>query len=145
MGRKSTYNNDILERVKMWARDGLTEKEMCAKIGITEQCFAIWKHKYIELVVALKENKEIVDAKVEQALYKKAMGFEYEETKITVDENGKKRVEKIKRFCPPSDTAMIFWLKNRQRTKWRNREEVEISDSGNLTELINVVKGFMDK
>ena len=34
------------------------------------------------------------------------------------------RVETVEHY-PPDTTAMIFWLKNRQPDRWRDRAEVE--------------------
>ena len=42
------------------------------------------------------------------SLYNKAMGFEHEG-----------------QFYPPDSTAMIFWLKNRQPKRWRDKKEVD--------------------
>ena len=36
------------------------------------------------------------------------------------------KVQTIKHY-PPSETAMIFWLKNRDPENWRDRQEVEHS------------------
>ena len=50
---------------------------------------------------------------------------------ITNHENGKKksetetvRVVDLEVEQPPATTAIIFWLKNRQPDKWRDRKEV---------------------
>lgn len=41
-----------------------------------------------------KKNKNIVDIEVENALYKRAVGYEFEETTIEIDDEGKKKVKK---------------------------------------------------
>lgn len=56
-----------------------------------------WKKKYPAISDALKKGKEVVDFEVENALLKSAM--------------------------EGNTTAQIFWLKNRKKTKWRDRPE----------------------
>ena len=48
------------------------------------------------------------------------------ETKVQTDSDGNV-ISSIKenRQIPPSVSAMIFWLKNRQRDKWRDRFDHE--------------------
>ena len=38
---------------------------------------------------------------------------------------------------PPDTTACIFWLKNRQKAAWRDRQEVEHSGKVSLEELVS--------
>lgn len=141
-GPKSKYDEIIYPQLCKWmARSGLTEIQIAAELGISYKQFKIWKQKYKEIGAALKEPKNFVDSLVEDALLKNAFGFEYTEESVT--RNGD--VVSLKKYSKPDTTAIIFWLKNRQRTKWRNREELEISDNGNLNDLLNAVKGIMDK
>ena len=81
---------------------------------------AEWKENYPELMKILEENNEYYDDKVEQALLKRALGYEYEETEIVASKDGKtSKVKKTKKEVPPDTTAIIFWLKNRNPKKWR--------------------------
>ena len=113
MGRKSTYDPAILPAVEMWARDGLIDEEIAAKLGICSHTLYSWKRKYTQLAQALKRSKEIVDAEVEQALF-----------------NATKKGD---------TTAMIFWLKNRQPGKWRDKRNLEVEGD------IEIRAGFDDE
>jgi transposase-like protein len=113
---------------KQYSRDGLIESEIATKLGIAESTLYEWKNKYPEFAEAIKEGKPVVDSKVEDSLLRRAMGYEYEETKIIATKDGKAtRVEKTKKFIPPDVTAQIFWLKNRQPEKWRDTSHQEIT------------------
>ena len=76
---------------------------------------------------ALKKGKEPVDIQVENALLKRALGYEYEETYTDIEDQGggrtKKHVRKVKKHMPGDTTAMIFWLKNRKPEQWREKQE----------------------
>ncbi len=99
-GRKSKYDPTMIPAVEMWARDGLTEAEIAIKLGIGHTAFNDWKRKIPEFANALKTNKETADARVEKALYTKAIEGD--------------------------TTAQIFWLKNRQPAKWRDKRDIGI-------------------
>lgn len=57
---------------------------------------------------------------MENALYKRALGYDAEETKVEV-ENGKKKITRVTKHVPPDVTAAIFWLKNRKPGAWRDK------------------------
>lgn len=126
MARKSKYDPDITPEIaEQYARDGLTNDEIAQKLGISTSTLYNWQKKYVEFLEALKKGKQVVDAKVEKALLKRALGYDYEEIKVTVNESGQKRVEKTKKQVKPDTTAQIFWLKNRLPDKWRDKHEID--------------------
>ena len=126
MGRKSRYQErvkDAFPLIFKYLVDGLTEVEICIKLGVAQSTFTKYKKENEELRELLKEGKQRPNAKVEQALYKSALGIEYEEQKITTDEHGKIKVERTKKQRAPSEVAMIFWLKNRDPDRWKDRRD----------------------
>ena len=116
-----------LTRLKGWATDGLTNEQIAENMGINPDTLYTWQNRFTEIAEALKKGKEIADREVENALYKRAIGMEYTETKQLIDTDGKKRVEKATKFIPPDSTAIIYWLKNRKPDIWRDRKETEIT------------------
>ena len=113
------------------ARDGLTDKQISHNIGIAESTIHAWKQRFPELSESLKRGKEVVDRQVENALLKSALGFEYEEE--TVANSG--AVVKTIKYSKPNVTAQIFWLKNRKRDTWRDRQDVDTNISGSVVFL----------
>jgi transposase-like protein len=128
-GRNTKYDPEQTPQLaKQYSRDGLIESEIAKKLGISEATLYNWKLKHVEFLEAIKEGKPIIDSKVEDALLRRVLGYEYEETKIIATKDGKAvRVEKIRKFVPPDVTAQIFWLKNRQPEKWRDASQHEHS------------------
>ena len=126
--------NEWLEKDKLillegWARDGLTDEQIAKNIGINRTTLYDWKKKEVNIADALKKGKEVIDYEVENALLKRALGYEYEEETY---ENGI-LTKKVKKQVPPDTTAQIFWLKNRQVKKWRDK--VEIADNDAIKKL----------
>ena len=122
-----------------WARDGLTDEQIAHNIGINVKTLWDWKVRFDPICNAIKKGKAPVDIQVENALLKRALGYEYEEvtTEITetpyIDKRGKERVrkqkhvKKTKKIVLPDTTAQIFWLKNRRPDKWRDKREEAVS------------------
>lgn len=113
---------DNLLMIEGWARQGLTDEQIAKNIGISKVTFYDWLKKYPNISNSLKRGKAPVDFEVENALLKRAIGFEYEETETIIEEidgKQKKRVKKIKKVALPETSAIIFWLKNRKPEQWR--------------------------
>jgi len=122
--------DDGLLLLSAWARDGLTDEQISHNCNITATTLYDWKNKYPEISEALKKGKEVVDIEVENALLKRAIGYEYTEQKIEI-ENGKKKVTQTIKHISPDVGAAAFWLKNRQSAKWRDKPDTtEESDKG---------------
>lgn len=127
-----------MTRIEGWARDGLTEDQIARNMGISIRSLTDWKRKYPAIVASLKKGKAPVDIEVENALYKRAIGFEYEETVTDIEEladgKQKKHIRRIKKYCPPDPISMFFWLKNRRPDKWRDKP-IEVEDRGTMEKL----------
>jgi hypothetical protein len=118
---------DGLTLLEGWARDGLTDEQIARNCRISRQTLNEWRNTYPAISDALKKGKEVVDIEVENALLKRALGYEYTETMVEQSENGFK-TRKTKKFVPPDVTAQIFWLKNRRPEVWREKQVVEVSE-----------------
>lgn len=133
---------DGLKRINSWARDGLTNVQICHNIGIAEGTLYRWQTEYPEIKKAIKDGKRPVDFEVENQLLRNAMGFEYEETRSYMEEQPdgsyKRKVDTHSRYNPPNVTAQIFWLKNRKPAQWSDRQVVE--HSGEIS-ILNEILG----
>lgn len=118
-----------LELLGGWARDGLTDEEIAKKVGISRSTLSEWKKKYPSLSDTLKNGKEIVDIKVENALLRRALGYSYvERTKEKIN-NVMVVTKEITKYVPPDTTAQIFWLKNRRPEQWREKRAIDANIS----------------
>ena len=114
---------------------GCTIKEMGEIFGVTEETMFQWMEKYPKLSESIKAGRSDADANVADRLYQKAMGYSHDSEEIKVVSDGMGigssvvRVP-VKKHYPPDSTAAIFWLKNRQPAKWREKQEIEHSGNG---------------
>ena len=138
IGRKGRHDDwvspDGLLAVQGFARDGLTDAQIAQKIGISLSTYYEWQNKFPEFSEAIKKGKAPVDVQVENALLKRALGYDYEEVITEVEEIGegrqKKHIRKVTRHVPPEVAAQIFWLKNRRPGRWRDKVET-VPEIGN--------------
>lgn len=131
-------------RVKGWARDGLTDKQIAKKIGIGIRTFYDWQKAFPQFSQTIKDGKAPVDIEVENALLQSALGHTVKirkpikvRTKKQLRDKGTIEEERIEYaeeeiYIPPQTAAQIFWLKNRRPDKWRDKppEIASVSDDG---------------
>lgn len=127
-----------LLRLEAWARDGLTDEQIAKNMGIATQTLYDWKKKHPEISEALKKGKEVVDVEVENALLKRALGYEYDEVKEKYEYGRLVERTVTRKEVVPDTTAQIFWLKNRKPEKWRDKvtQEVQLDKENNLFDAI---------
>ena len=146
---------DNLLRLSAWARDGLTDEQIAHNMGIAKSTLYEWKNKYTDLSDALSKSKDVADIEVENALFKKCIGFKTTIRKAfklkDVTYKDGKRIKETERidyaddeiYIPPDTTAIKFWLINRKNQAWKgdpdkdnsNIEPVKVQLVGELDEL----------
>lgn len=124
IGRPTNYKVEYNEQVYKLCLLGSTDKDIADFFNVDERTINRWKDDYKEFCQSIKKGKEYADANVANKLYNRALGYEHEEDKIFNDQGVPLIVPTIKHY-PPDTTAAIFWLKNRQPAKWRDKQEVE--------------------
>lgn len=150
--RKTKYHSHVepkLLLIEAWARDGMIEEDIAKKLGVAYSTFRTYRDRYSALSAALKRGQEVADVEVENALFKRALGYTYDEvTKEagTVQDpetgelvNAMVVTKRVTKEVQPDVTAQIFWLKNRRPDKWRDKQE--IGHSGNV-DINNPMKGL---
>ena len=88
-----------LEKVEVIASMGLIDEQIAVILDISPRTLNYWK-KHPAFLQSLKRGKLKADFQITQSLYQKAKAGD--------------------------TTAMIFWLKNRQPDKWRDKHDIEI-------------------
>ena len=154
IGRKGAWDewltDDGLLQIQGWARDGLTEEQIAHNMGIGLTTLKDWKNKFPTILTSIKKGKAPVDIEVENALLKRALGYEVEETVTEIEDvptgktdasgkpitKQKKHIRKIVKHVPPDTTAQIFWLKNRRPGKWRDKIEAAPETANELLQSL---------
>ena len=122
-----THVKDRLIEVEGWARDGLTDEQIWNKLGISKDTFYRYKNEYSDFSDSLKRGKEVVDREVENALLKRALGYNFVEETTEELPDGSTKSKTVIKHIPGDTTAQIFWLKNRKPDVWRDKTAIEHS------------------
>lgn len=155
-GRKAKYTDwltdDGLLRIEGWARDGLTDEQICRCMRVSVSSFSEWKNRFPQLLEALKRGRAPLDIEVENALLKSALGHTVTlkkpikvKTEKQLAGKGKiveEHIETVEEeiYIPPQVVAQIFWLKNRKPERWRDRPQEgaqvdDVQDDGFIAAL----------
>lgn len=112
-GRIADYDDEVVPEAAALAQQGLTDKEIAEQLGVHVSTFWRWFNEHPHLREAVRAAGKTANSRVKMSLYDRAI-------------NG-------------SDTASIFWLKNREPDEWRDRRETEIivPDAGADTEQLD--------
>ncbi|PWX46157.1 Xaa-His dipeptidase [Clostridium perfringens] len=132
MGRQNydEYLENAIDRIKTWVRDGITDKEISEKLGIS---YSTWKIKGQNKVIkdAIDEIKDIRNQEVEEALFKNCKGYHYYEevpTKVKEEVENEKGtiltvekvvISKVKKWKAADLAAQKYWLNNRKKAVWK--------------------------
>lgn len=125
-GRPTKYKSEYAAQAEKLCLLGATDKDIADFFEVSESTLNNWKDEYPEFLESIKKGKMLADANVAERLYKRALGYEAPDVDIRVIENKIVETPLIKHY-PPDPTSAIFWLKNRQPEKWRDKQVQEIS------------------
>lgn len=141
--------NDVKDDIISCIREGDSNILACKKVGISKSTFYEWLESYPDfsdsLKKARKEFRETIVQTLEQSLWKRAAGYEIEESKNeyrTLKDGSKVLVKssKITKHFPPDTGALIFALTNLDPENWKNRQDNRLSVDDGISEFkISVV------
>jgi len=127
-GRPTSYREEYCQLATNYCLLGATDVQLAEYFGVVEATIHNWKHDHPEFLESIKAGKEDADAKVAQATYHRALGFEHTTTDTKVDDDGVETTKDTIKYYPPEVKAQIFWLRNRQRKNWPDLHQVTGAD-----------------
>ncbi len=131
IGAPSQYKEEYIQQVEKLCKLGAIDKEIAGFFGVCEATINNWKKAHPEFLESIKKGKVLADAEVSEKLFQRAIGYSHTDTKFATHEGQITDSQEYMKHYPPDSTAAIFWLKNRQPEKWREKQEVE--HSGEMT------------
>jgi hypothetical protein len=135
MARPTEFQPEYVEQAaKLCEILGATDRELAEFFEVSETTINNWKLAHPAFLESLKRGKEHADARVEQSLYRRALGYSHDAVKIFHDKDTGIVEAPFVEHYPPETTACIFWLKNRKPGEWRDRTQTELTgkDGGPL-------------
>lgn len=153
IGRPSKFDTDMMSIVTNLTKKGATQAEIAAIIGVDTRTLQRWMSKNEDFRRVVREGRSVSDEMVEISLFKLANGYSLPESKffpertVTQEINPetksvtKKVVTEYKpktvmKFFPPDQRAIAFWLKNRSPSKWKDKNETDITSSDGSVKIV---------
>lgn len=114
-GRPTKYEAEFAEQARKLSLLGATDEELADFFDVNVATLNRWKKSHPEFCASIKEGKRVADAEVAHSLYQRAL-------------NG-------------DTTAAIFWLKNRRKQNWRDKQEIDHGVTDELAEVMKAIDG----
>lgn len=99
-GRPTLYKPEYVEKVKRICLLGGTDVQIADYFGVDVSTIGNWKNAHPEFLESIRETKVLQDLEVSDSLFKQA------------------RAGNV--------IAQKFWLMNRQKDAWREKQEVDL-------------------
>lgn len=118
-GRKPLYREEYADQVIKLAKLGATLDEIADFFDVSKRTVERWRLKHKKFCRSLKLGRKAADERVKRALYERAIGYKSFEDKVLQHNGEHTETVRIEKHYPPSETAGIFWLTNRQSSQWK--------------------------
>lgn len=138
--RKAFFlSEDGLALIQDWRRHGVPLTKIATEyIGVSKTAFWGWYRESEELRKVCNVSKDITDSNVEDALYRRACGYNYTEDVWELVEGRLTLVRQFVKHMPPDVKAILAWLYNRRPNSWRSLQEPLES-----TQYVETVKNIL--
>lgn len=127
--RKNKYEywltKDGLLLLESWSRDGSDLQQIAKKMGIAPKTLYAWITKYEAIGKAIKKTQELANLEVENALFKRAIGYnEIVKEAMKVKQGSYEEIVYVEKVIhiPGEVSAQIFYLTNRKPERWTNTQ-----------------------
>ena len=118
---------------------GYSMSKCAIEMGVKAVTFNLWKSKYPEFMEAIKFGQTKAIARVEQAIFDRAVGFEYEERTVedTQSDDGSSHKDKtVTKFALPDVSAQKAFLSAYSPKRWGSNAQlgIVVDSAGNTIE-----------
>lgn len=121
---KDKYKTHVLPRfdeIRKWCEIGATDKEIIGLLGISTSAFYAYKSKHSDFLELLKSSRRKPVMEIKAALYRRATGFQYEETTTTEDSDGYSKTVTVRKQALPDPASAMILLKHWAKDEgWTN-------------------------
>jgi hypothetical protein len=148
IGRPTAYNpEEHPKAARLLTGNGSTLIDLAESFGVAPSTIGEWRNAHPEFSASIELGRADQVKAVERALFQRATGFKCPAVKIMTVPQGMglpSVIEKVEytEHYPPDPESMKFFLKNKNPTEWREKQEVE--HSGKMT-LEQILSGSMDQ
>jgi hypothetical protein len=124
-GRPSLFQSGYRELVYKFALMGASDAELAYLLEISTNTFMVWCKSKPGFLDAVRSGREVANANVVRALYKRATGYNHPAVKIFYNKDTGEVVKvPFTQHYPPETRAIEYWLFNRASDHWQRPNTV---------------------
>jgi hypothetical protein len=136
LGRPTAYKPEYCELAHNYCLLGATAEELAGFFGVTRGTINNWIAKIPEFATALREGRDLADARVARCLFARAVGYSHKVDRTVLHRGEERTISNVVRY-PPDTQACIFWLRNRQRRFWSEKAATEPEDTSDFVAALD--------
>ena len=88
-GRPSSYRSQYAKQAKELCERGATNGQLARFFNVSVSTIWLWRLAYEDFSSAVQLGKKVADDRIEQALFDRAAGYDYDTVKVFRGEDGK--------------------------------------------------------
>ena len=142
VGRHTKYSKALLKKAGLFAKEGCNNEEIALNIGIAVSTLYEYMLMYTELSEVIKAGRDASMPKIENGIYKLALGGI--QTTETITERGKDgnitSTKTVVKESLPSITALKYYAGNRGHGEWTEKQDIDLK----LPEAKTLIVEFVD-
>lgn len=137
-----------LDLIREWRSSGYTIKDIYTKMGVDPRTFRTWRKKHPEIDDILAVGKEIATSRVINALYRRALGYDYQESIQELIDGVMVTTKIFTKHMPPDTKAILAYLYNRESQEWRAVQpvvDVNLPAIQNAEDILVKIRNTVDE
>lgn len=138
-GRPTKYKEEYNKQAYELCLLGCTTEELAEYFDVNPTTIYQWQKEHVEFSNTVRLGKLEADAKVAKALYSRALGCtvkKQQAVKIKIGDTEEIQIVDLETELPPDVGAAKFWLTNRQKSKWKDRQDEDEQTEGKVNTLV---------
>jgi hypothetical protein len=124
-GRPTRYAPEHAETARLYYESGATDQQVANLLRVHLATLYRWRELHPEFAEAAQAGKDDADARVQFAMYRRAIGYDYRETRFMLPVGAMEPVEvQLTRHMPADPRLGMQWLRIRRADEWREPREM---------------------
>lgn len=122
VGRPTVYKEEYCDIASTFLSVGFTIEQVCEKLDISIETFYNWKERYPPFLEAIRLAPDSLDYACINSMKKKAQGYHEWDDKEIIDELGRTKRVRYKRYYEP-DTQILLNHANKRLPHYKEAQE----------------------
>lgn len=142
--KKFWLSEDGLTLVGQYRREGASIEDIATLMGISGTTFYRWQKASPELCKVLGMATNIVNGKVENALLKRALGYDDVDEIEELVEGELRVTRRVIKHVPPDTKACLEWLFSRRPDRWHRQQYTDENEQKEIEAAKRIIVAIKD-